>query len=193
MTDALVVSATGEPARAGLVRRAMEGDHAAFDALIRPGLDRQLRFAISLLGDETDARDIVQETCLRAWRELPRLRDVARFDSWMNQILVNLARSQLRIRHRVSVRELPADDIIRTGRETASAPSAADSVPERDLIRRAFGRLDDDKRLLLAMRHVQELSVLEIARQLGIPEGTAKWRLHAARAALERALEIEQR
>jgi RNA polymerase sigma-70 factor (ECF subfamily) len=193
MAEAAAVSATGEPARTGLVRRAMEGEHAAFDALIRPGLDRQLRFAMSLLGDESDARDVVQETCLRAWRELPRLRDATRFDSWMNQILVNVARSQLRTRRRVSVRELSANEVIHEGRTVASAPSAADRVPEKDLIRRAFRRLDPDKRVLLTLRHLEDLPVIEIARLLGIPEGTAKWRLHAARAALERALEIEER
>ena len=64
---------------------------------------------------------------------------------------------------------------------------------ENDLIRRAFGRLDVDKRTVLILHHVDERPVSDIARILRIPEGTAKWRLHAARRALERALEVERR
>jgi RNA polymerase sigma-70 factor (ECF subfamily) len=176
-----------------LVGRAMRGDHEAFDRLIRPRLDRQIRFAMSLLRDESDARDVLQETCLRAWRELPRLRDPSRFDSWMNQILVNVARTHLKRRQRVHVREMPPQEIERTdGRQETTDGGSAD-FSESDMIRRAFARLDADKRTLLILRHVEGRSVLEIARLLRVPEGTAKWRLHAARSDLERALEVEDR
>ena len=176
-----------------LVGRAMRGDHEAFDRLIRPRLDRQIRFAMSLLRDESDARDVLQETCLRAWRELPRLRDPSRFDSWMNQILVNVARTHLKRRQRVHVREMPPQEIERAdGRQETMDGGSAD-FSESDMIRRAFARLDADKRTLLILRHVEGRSVLEIARLLRVPKGTAKWRLHAARSDLERALEVEDR
>lgn len=193
MTDAITIEARGDSPRTALVRRAQRGDHAAFDELIRPGLERQLRFAISLVGNETDARDIVQEACLRAWRELPRLRDPARFDSWLSQILVNAARTHLRTRRRVQVRELPAEEPSMEARHDPVAGGFGDDVPEADAIRRAFARLDPDKRTLLVLHHVDGRSVVDIARVLGIPEGTVKWRLHSARAALERALEAESR
>ena len=193
MSQAIALQADANTARLGLIRRAQEGDHAAFELLIRPGLDRQLRFALSLLGEEMDARDVVQETCLRAWRELPRLRDPERFDSWISQILVNQARSVLRRRRRTQVRQVPVETVDQEGPAGGPSPSVADRLSERDVVRRAFGRLDPDKRLLLALHHVEDRSVAEIAEVLGIPEGTAKWRLHAARAALERALEVESR
>ena len=192
IADALGVRVDEESLTATLVGRAMQGDHDAFDRLIRPRLDRQLRFAMSLLRDESDARDVVQETCLRTWRELPTLRDPSRFDSWMNQILVNVARPRIRRRQRVVVRELRADELRATGVSSAIRPTS-DDVAESDAIRRAFARLHPDKRMLLVLRHVEGLQMAELAKLLGIPEGTAKWRLHAARAELERALEVEGR
>ena len=192
MAEALSLRASEESPTATLVGRAMRGDHDAFDRLIRPRLDRQLRFAMSLLRDESDARDVVQETCLRAWRQLPSLREPSRFDGWLNQILVNVARTRVRRRQRVVVRELPVEEL-EGPRAVAAARPTSEGIVERDAIRRAFARLHPDQRLLLAMRHVDGLQVAEIAQVLGVPEGTAKWRLHAARAALERALEVEGR
>jgi RNA polymerase sigma-70 factor (ECF subfamily) len=192
MTDAIMVRVDDDSSTMSLVGQAMRGDADAFDRLIRPRLERQIRFAMSLLRDEHDARDVVQETCLRAWRDLPALRDTSRFDSWLNQILVNVARTHLKSRRRMRVRELSADEM-RIDVGSASKSPSSDSLFESDAIRRAFDRLHPDKRLLLVLHHVEGLPVLDMARMLGVPEGTAKWRLHAARAELERALEIEQR
>lgn len=75
----------------------------------------------------------------------------------------------------------------------ASSRGPGDALSENDLIRRAFRRLDVDKRSILILHHVEERSVGDIAQLLGIPEGTAKWRLHSARRALERALLLERR
>lgn len=193
MESAIAIRLDGDAARTALVLRARDGDHDAFEQLIRPGLDRQLRLAISLLRDEMDARDVVQEACLRAWRELPSLRDPARFDSWLAQILVNLARTALRRRGRAVVREVPVETADSDSPLASPEAPIASRVSERDLVRRAFERLDEDKRLLLALHHVERRSVEEIAMALRIPLGTAKWRLHAARSALQRALEVESR
>ena len=193
MSEALAIQVEADPARAALVRRARDGDHAAFELLVRPGLERQLRFALTLLADEMDARDVVQEACLRAWRQLPRLRDPEKFDSWLSQILVNQARTLLRRRARAHVRQVPVESAEDDRLQHAAGESFADQLSERDVVRRAFARLDPDKRLLLVLHHVEDRSVADIATVLGIPEGTAKWRLHAARSALERALEVEAR
>ncbi len=91
----------------------------------------------------------------------------------------------------------PADS---PGEWSGSARAAADPAAEAELDRLArseaiggaFDRLREDERILLAMHYVDERPVAEIARTLGIPVGTVKWRLHAARAALERALEAER-
>ena len=73
------------------------------------------------------------------------------------------------------------------------SPAFDESISEVDLVRRAFSRLDPDKRAILVLHHVEERSVTDIAQLLTIPEGTAKWRLFSARRALDRALEVERR
>ena len=191
MTDSIAVVVDEEPPTMTVVDRAMRGDPDAFDRLIRSRLDRQVRFAMSLLMDQAAAHDVVQETCLRAWRDLPGLRDPSRFDSWLNQILVNVARTHLKRHRRTVIREVSVEEMGVDRGPSAGGP--ADVVLERDAIRRAFARLHPDKRLLLVLRHVDGRSVLDIARLLRIPEGTAKWRLHAARAELQSALDAEER
>jgi RNA polymerase sigma-70 factor (ECF subfamily) len=177
---------------AALVARAQQGDRAAFEALVAPRLDRLLRLADSIMSNDADASDAVQDSCLRAWRELPRLRDADRFEAWLWKITINACRSALRTRRRVMVREvavetMPGFDPPQPGR------GLGDDLSAIDVVQRAFHRLDADKRTILALHHVEERSIAQIAALLGIPEGTAKWRLFAARQALERALEVERR
>ena len=176
-----------------LVRRARLGDIAAFDALISTRLDRSYRLAWSILGNHADASDATQEAFVSAWRQLPRLRDPAAFDGWLNRIVANAARMSRR--HRVRLREIrldgPDDALPPEPPSAGGTRSEIDDVAEVDAIGRAFDRLRPDDRLLLVLHHVEDRPVTEIARSLGIPEGTAKRRLHGARRALERAMEAE--
>jgi RNA polymerase sigma-70 factor (ECF subfamily) len=174
-----------------LVRRAQGGDRAAFEQLIRPRLDRLLRLAISITSDESDARDVVQDGCLLAWRQLPRLRDPDRFEAWLWRIVVNASRTRLRERRRTSVRELTVGALAPEAEPAERGPAFADQLSMDDAIRRAFARLDPDKRSILVLHHVEERPLAEIAALLAIPEGTAKSRLHVARDALARALKAE--
>lgn len=179
-----------------LVRRARLGDVAAFNSLAAKRIDRCYRLAWSILLNDADAADATQDAFVAAWRQLPRLRDPSAFDGWLNRIVANAAR-MLR-RHRIRLREItigsPQADNGPTAPEQAPslhARTEIDEVAENDAIGRAFDRLRPDERAILAMHHVDDRPVAEIARSLGIPTGTAKWRLHAARRALERAMEAE--
>jgi RNA polymerase sigma-70 factor (ECF subfamily) len=175
-----------------LVERARAGDRPAFEALIAIRLERLLRLALSILGNEADARDAVQDSCLKAWRELPRLRDADRFEAWLWRITINACRSSLRGRRRANVHEIAIDDPASGSEPAEPGHPFADDVTVKDAIRRAFRRLDPDKRAILVLHYVEERPVTEIARLLGVAEGTAKSRLHAARRSLERALEAER-
>ena len=171
-----------------LVERARAGDTAAFEVLLRDRIDGLVRTAWVILGDEADARDATQEACLAAWRELPRLRDVIAFDAWLNRVLVNACRMSLRRRGRV--REIPIDPLPESA--TLSDPGIA-GIDEREAILRAFDRLTFDHRMILVLHHLRHEPVASIAAQLGIPVGTVKSRLHAARSALESELAGERR
>ncbi len=176
------------------VARAAAGDVTAFNSLIRPRLPRLVRLARAMLRDEPAALDVVQEACVRAWRELPRLRDHAAFDAWLSQIVVNGCRSALRGRRRVEMREIPME-VVGGPTGGASAPASAilgDEVVANEAIRRAIGRVAPDDRALLVLHYLEDRPLAEIAAGLRIPVGTVKWRLSRARASLERALEAER-
>ena len=179
-----------------LVRRARTGDAAAFEVLVDTRIDRCYRLAWSILANDADAADATQDALVSAWRQLPRLRDPAAFDSWLNRIVANAA--LMARRHRVRLREVsvrPADlgveSIQPEPRQDLQARTQMDEMVDNDAIGRAFDRLRPQDRMILVLHHVDERPVAEIARSLGIPVGTAKWRLHAARGALEKAMEAE--
>ena len=195
MLFAQTLRATVEPPPASdLVRRASRGDVAAFDALVAARLSASLRLARAIVDSPADAEDVVQEAFVSAWRNLPRLREPGPFDAWFGRILVNTARTH--VRRRGSVRPISIDRRhVDDGRED-DTPGQHDpgleSVVSSDALGRAINRLTIDQRSILALHHLEERPVAQIAAVLGIPVGTAKWRLHAARQALERALEAER-
>jgi RNA polymerase sigma-70 factor (ECF subfamily) len=169
---------------ADLVAQAAQGDKVAFERLVEMRLDRSFRTACAILGNEADARDATQETFVSAWVNLPRLRDVARFDAWLNRVLTNRCRDVLRRRHRSREIVLDGIELLDVGQTDASLDTHA--------LNAAFERLSLAHRQLLVLHHLLHRPVAEIAQQLDVPVGTAKWRLHAARQALERALEVER-
>lgn len=178
-----------------LVRRARSGDAAAFEVLVESRIDRCYRLAWSILSNDADAADATQDALVSAWRQLPRLRDPAVFDGWLNRIVANAA--LMVRRHRVRLREVSVQPY--PGKETPQpeprldlhARTQMDELVDNDAIGRAFDRLRPKDRMILVLHYVEERPVAEIARSLGIPVGTAKWRLHAARGALEKAMEAE--
>jgi RNA polymerase sigma-70 factor (ECF subfamily) len=179
---------------AGLLKLAAGGDADAFDALLRPRLDRLFRLAVAITRSEPDARDATQDACVLAWRELPRLRDHDRFDPWLSQIVVNSCRMLLRHNRRGTIREISMDDPLRPmTQDQPSAAAVADRFGESEAIQAAFERLDPAVRSLLVLHYVEGRPLAEIARVIGSPVGTIKWRLSRARAALEKALKAEQR
>ncbi len=185
---------TGAPEHE-LLRLAATGNRDAFDALIRPRLDRLYRLAYAITRSESDARDATQDACVLAWREVGRLRDAAKFDPWLSQIAVNAARGLVRRTSRTRVRELSveASQEVAGDRADPAVRAETDSMADSDAIQRAFLRLDAGTRTLLILHYVEERPVAEIARLTGAPVGTVKWRLSNARRALEKALQVEER
>src|SRR6188768_3696852 len=157
------------------VESALDGDIQAFDRLVLVHLPRTYRIAMAILGSEADAGDAVQDAWLAAWRQLPTLRDPARFDGWLDQILVNACRMSIRRRGRV--REIPMPD----GFDAEAPQVALNQIAERDALDRAFGRLTVEQRTILVLHHLERRPLSTIAAALEIPVGTAKSRLHTAR------------
>ena len=170
---------------ARLVASALD-DSAAFEVLMRSRLPRTYRLAMAILGSESEANDAVQEAWVAAWRQLGSLADRGRFDPWIDQIIVNACR--MIVRRRARVREIRMPD----GFDVSADAPGPDHIAEREALERAFDRLSVDQRSILVLHHLERRSLASIAGVLGVPVGTAKSRLHAARAALERTLELER-
>ena len=178
--------------RALTVERARAGDRDAFEALVESNLVTTFRTSLAILGSEADARDATQEVFLKAWRELPGLREPDRFDAWLGRIVVNTCRSALRTRNRRRLREIQVD-VPETGGLRSRGPALEDRVGELDVLQSAFERLTIAQRTILALHHLEHRPLAEFSTVLGVPEGTVKSRLHAARQSFERALEVTGR
>jgi RNA polymerase sigma-70 factor (ECF subfamily) len=194
--EAAATAATpSRPSDGQLLERAARGDVDAFDELLVARLDRLFRMAVAITRSEADARDAVQDASVLAWRQLPTLRERGRFDAWLSKILVNACRAILRRQSRVRRHESEMDPTEpgAAGDSAFAIPAAADSLGEIQAIQHAFKRLDPTSRALIVLHYVEGRPLAEIARDLGSPVGTVKWRLSNARRALDRALEVERR
>jgi RNA polymerase sigma-70 factor, ECF subfamily len=161
-----------------LVERARRGDHDAFAALVDPSLARLDAAARLILRDSELARDAVQEGLIRAWRDLPGLRDPDRFDAWLHRLTVNACLDLARRRRR-----RPMEVELTTIHPAAPADVAA-SLADRDLVDAALTRLDPGHRAVVALHYLLGMPLPAVASSLGIPLGTAKSRLHHALAAM---------
>ena len=169
-----------------LVEMAQRGDRDAFGVLARTSADRLFAVAQRILRDVGRAEDAVQQTLVIAWRRLPQLRDPDRFDAWIYRLLIHECYAEARNARQwgTPLQLLPADRAQRD--ETLS-------VADRDELDRGFRRLPPDQRSILVLRHYLGLSPAEIAETLGIPEGTARSRLHYAHRAMRAALAAAER
>lgn len=179
-------------ARAALVVRAQAADPSAFEQLVGARLDPAFRLALGILGNEADARDATQDAFISAWRNLPGLRDPAAFDGWLTRIVVNSARAVIRLRRTARVREISVTVLVDDADPASHDRPVDEQASETDALERAFARLDAADRTILVLHHLEHQALTTIAETLGIPVGTAKSRLFAARRALERALEAER-
>jgi RNA polymerase sigma-70 factor (ECF subfamily) len=170
-----------------LVEQARAGDEEAFASLARGASDRLLAIAYRILRDLGLAEDAVQQTLVLAWRELPSLRDVERFDAWLHRLLVNVCYREARRdrRRAANVRVLPVDG--------PAGPDTLISVVERDQLDRAFRRVPPEQRAVFVMHHYLGLTLLEVAEHLGLPLGTVKSRIHYATSTMRAALEADLR
>jgi RNA polymerase sigma-70 factor (ECF subfamily) len=157
-----------------LVERAKRGDHDAFEALAGPQVSRLDAAARLILRDPELAHDAVQDAFIRAWRNLPALRDPDRFDAWLRRLVVNscLDISRRRRRRAIEVDLSPLD--------AAAGGDIAGDVADREQLDQALRRLEPEWRAIVVMHYFLGMPLPDVAGALGIPLGTAKSRLHRA-------------
>ena len=172
---------------ADLIGRAQHGDEEAFASLAVAAGDRLHALAHRILRDSDLAEDATQQALLAIWRDLPQLRDPARFDAWSYRLLVRACYAEGRRSRQWSptLRLLPADEPARAGE--------LDAVIQRDQLETAIRRLSVDHRTVLVLHAYADIPVDRVAQILEIPVGTAHSRLHHAMRAMRAALDADER
>jgi RNA polymerase sigma-70 factor (ECF subfamily) len=169
-----------------LVERAKRGDHDAFALLAGAGVARLDAAARLILRDPELARDAVQEGFIRAWRNLPALRDPDKFDAWLRQLVVHSCIDITRRRRRrpMEVELTPID--------SPSVGDIASAIADRELLDEALKHLDPEWRAVVVMHYFLGMPLPDVAATLGIPLGTAKSRLHRSLVAMRATIAIDE-
>ena len=170
-----------------LVTRAQRGDRAAFGLLAAEVATRFLAVSRRILRDIDLAEDATQQALVAIWRDLPQLRDPARFDAWSYRLLVRACYAEGRRTRTWSpnLRVLPADE--------PTGPEGFESILARDQLETAIRRLSVDHRTVLVLHHYADIPLERVAQILEIPLGTVYSRLHHAMRAMRAALDADAR
>ena len=175
-----------------LVARSIGGDANSFNELIKRWERPIYALAYRQIGREEDARDVCQETFLRAYRALNGFRGQAKFSSWLYRIALNLCRDWLRRERRTPVVTVSEDvDLIELASKLEPSESIEDRVARHDLSRaveRAMAVLPEEQRTAILLKEYHGLTFQEIADLVGCPLSTVKTRLYQGLAVLRREL-----
>lgn len=162
-----------------LVMEAMAGNRDAFISLLKQFKEPLFHTAKAILGRDEDCADALQETYLKAFKSLHTLKQPAYFKTWLYRILIHECIAMLRARSRsVPVEEVPVS-------------AAYSGEYGRIELREAIDRLDEPVRMVILLYYLQDMSVDEIARTMGMTKGAVKMRMSRGRKLLQQWLEPE--
>jgi len=190
-------SATSVDDEATLIAQLRAGDEAAYEQVVRLYGGRLLAVARRILGSDEDARDVVQDAFLNAFRSLGRFEGNAKLSTWLHRIAVNAALMKLRTRKRKP--EQPIDTFLPSflddGHHEERFQSWEEPVDKaleraeiRELVRQQIDALPESYRTVLVLRDIEGLDTEETANMLGLSVNATKIRLHRARQALRTLL-----
>jgi len=179
------------PSDEDLIGRVLAGDTESFAPIMRRYNQRIFRAARSILGDDGEAEDVLQEAYVRAFEHLGQYEGRASFSTWLTRIAVHEAYARRRKRRLVRFVDLSDAEILRMTPET-DENSAFNAVDHRELggmLRQAIDQLPEDLRSVLTLRLVEGMSTDETADCLGLSPANVKVRLHRARLRLRSGIE----
>lgn len=180
---------------AELIARAAHGDGMAFEVIMRRHNQLLFRTARSILRNDAEAEDVVQESYLRAWRALGTFRAESRLSTWLVRIATNEALGRLR-RKGAEVISLEAAMMSSEPETRAALTDEPERGPEQAVLRSQIRKLMEARidrlpaafRTVFMLRAIEELSVEEVAQALEIPEATVRTRFFRARSLLRESL-----
>ena len=180
-----------------LVARATAGDQDAFSQLVTRWERPIYALAYRTLGREEEARDVVQDAFLRAYRGLKGFKGEAKFSSWLYRITLNLCRDWMRKERRAPLAQVPegTDPIDLADQQATPTESVEDLVARREMsaaVQRAMADLPEEQRTAIMLKEYHGLTFQEIAEMLNCPLSTVKTRLYQGLTVLRRRLERQQ-
>lgn len=174
------------------MERCLQGDNDCFNQLIVRWERPIYALAFRLIGHDEEARDVCQETFLRAFRALPGFKGQAKFSSWLYRITMNLCRDWARRQRRTPVMQAPDGVELTELRTTAEPAEAVDDLVGRRLLARNVARamrvLPPEQRAAIILKEYHGLTFQEIADLMGCPLSTVKTRLYQGLTVLRREL-----
>ena len=179
-----------------LLRRLRDRDERAFRELVETHRDRVFNITYRMLGDRAEAEDVAQEVFISVFKTIDTFREEAKFSTWLYRVTVNHCKN--RIKYLARRHDRDRDELDETSHETNGAAGVPRHVqPDRALegaqlevlLQEAIANLDDDHRIVVVLRDIEDLSIEEICEITGLPDGTVKSRLHRARLALRKRLQ----
>lgn len=183
-----------------LVERLKRRDEAAFNEVVRLYQERVFRLVLRMLGDRAEAEDVAQEVFITVFKSIDGFRGDSKLSTWLYRVATNHCKNRMKYLDRRArgkkkdFDELAEHDALESASMSASAqvarPDQQAEANEIELIvRAAIMELDEDQRVLVIMRDVENMSYEEIQQETGLPEGTVKSRLHRARLALAKTVQ----
>jgi RNA polymerase sigma-70 factor, ECF subfamily len=180
------------PSDEELVARSRGGDLDSFNQLVLRWERPIYALAYRVIGRDEDARDVAQETFLRAYRALGGFKGQAKFSSWLYRIALNLCRDWIRRERRAPVFQAPEGvDVIELAGEATPSESLEELVSRKELgraVARAMAALPEEQRTAIVLKEYHGLTFQEIADLLGCPLSTVKTRLYQGLTVLRRQL-----
>jgi RNA polymerase sigma-70 factor (ECF subfamily) len=181
-----------------LLRRLRDRDERAFRELMDEHRDRVFNITFRMLGNRAEAEDVAQEVFITVFKSIDTFRGDSKFSTWLYRVAVNHCKNRIKYLARRHDRDRDELDETTNGQAGAvgaigspqpkSPDSALESVQMDKLLQEAIATLEEDWRVVVVLRDVEDLSIEEICKITGEVDGTVKSRLHRARAALRKKL-----
>ena len=181
-----------------LLRRLRDRDERAFRELVQEHRDRVFNITFRMLGNRAEAEDVAQEVFISVFKYIDEFREESKFSTWLYRVAVNQCKN--RIKYLARRHDRDRDELDETtqgngvngsiGGALPSSPSEAlQSAQMEKVLQEAIANLDEDQRIVVVLRDVEDLSIEEICEITGLPDGTVKSRLHRARLVLRKRLQ----
>ena len=182
-----------------LIRRLRDRDERAFRELVQEHRDRVYSLTYRMLGNRAEAEDVAQEVFIAVFKTVDQFREESKLSTWIYRVTVNHCKNRIKYlarRHQRDHSELD-DSNEPAGEGGGEAPQSAPRRPDRQvegaeidkLMQDAIAELEEEHRVLVVLRDLEDLSIEEIAEITGLPDGTIKSRLHRARLALRKKIQ----